>query len=195
PVQHAYTTFQCWYKATLAGSDAFIVTVVMYDDSLHAIGSADIAIRTSTSTFTMLTIPIDYPVHSDVSTCIIQFIAADTNGAVVAHNGTSFVVDDVELTGLSSIADLPLLNTVQVFPNPAHDQIFISAEGYFAGTVSLILTNMQGREVYRNEVFHSGQPERKMEVNLPDLPSGIYFLNIRKGEAFATQKLMIVDCL
>lgn len=71
PVSVDYTTLQCWYKVNLVGGDEFIVSVVMYDDSSNAIGSADVAITASAFTFIQLSLPINYPVSTNVASCII----------------------------------------------------------------------------------------------------------------------------
>lgn len=64
---------------------------------------------------------------------------------------------------------------IKVFPNPASDQLFI--DGLKSGKmVSVKITDTQGR-VLREEKLNSGEA-----VNVAELSSGNYFLQVRDGE-------------
>lgn len=192
PIQIAYTTFQCWYKADLAGSDAFIVTVVMYNDSAQAIGSADIAITTSTSSYTLLTLPIDYPSGTNVASCIIQFIAADVTGMQTAHLGTTFMVDDVELTGINSILTSAVHPSISVFPNPCKNEITIKSDFLSHSKMRVNLLNQNGELVYQENVTEFGKLTHQFPIALPVLPGGIYFIKLETEDFLYTKRIVVL---
>lgn len=191
PVSVDYTTLQCWYKVNLVGGDELIVTVVMYDDSANAIGSADIAITASTSTFTLLSLPINYPVSTNVSSCIIQFIASDSTGSGAAHLGTSFIVDDVELTGINSSGQENRNIFLNAYPIPAKDFLFVETDLLQDGPVLISILDCMGKVVVQEEIQVSKNVHEKVRINLPEMSAGLYFLQLNQGIFRATKRILV----
>lgn len=191
PVSVDYTTLQCWYKVNLVGGDEFIVSVVMYDDSSNAIGSADVAITASASTFTQLSLPINYPVSTNVASCIIQFIAADSTGIVTAHLGTSFIIDDVELTGINSSGQEKRDIFLNVYPVPASDYIFVDTDFLQDGPAVITILDCMGKMVVQEEVQVSKMNYDKLRINFPGMSAGLYFLQLNQGIFRVTKKILV----
>lgn len=191
PVSVDYTTLQCWYKVNLVGGDEFIVSVVMYDDSSNAIGSADVAITASASTFTQLSLPINYPVSTNVASCIIQFIAADSTGIVTAHLGTSFIIDDVELTGINSSGQEKRDIFLSVYPLPASDYIFVDTDFLQDGPAVITILDCMGKMVVQEEVQVSKMNYDKLRINFPGMSAGLYFLQLNQGIFRVTKKILV----
>jgi len=191
PVTIDYTTLQCWYKANLVGGDELIVSVVMYDDSANAIGSADVAITVSTTAYTLLSLPINYPVFTNVSSCIIQFIAADPSGTGTAHLGTSFIIDDVELTGINSIGSENQNLFLSVFPIPASDFLTIDSDLFQEGSVEISVLDVLGKIIVQEVVQISKYNNDKVRVNLPEMSAGLYFLQLNLGKFRASKKIFV----
>lgn len=191
PVSVDYTTLQCWYKVNLVGGDEFIVSVVMYDDSSNAIGSADVAITASASTFTQLSLPINYPVSTNVASCIIQFIAADSTGIVTAHLGTSFIIDDVELTGINSSGQEKRDIFLNVYPLPASDYIFVDTDFLQDGPAVITILDCMGKMVVQEEVQVSKMNYDKLRINFPGMSAGLYFLQLNQGIFRVTKKILV----
>jgi len=84
-----------------------------------------------------------------------------------------------------------LHSTFTLFPNPAEDQLLISATGVIShGVVQLY--NMMGEKILE-EVFSN---ESTHEVNVSNIPSGIYLLKLRAKmsgakENFYSEKLIV----
>jgi hypothetical protein len=61
-------------------------------------------------------------------------------------------------------------NNISLYPNPAHDQIIISATTKIK---NVIINNIVGQRIY-NQVYDA----EKVQVDVADLPAGIYFARI-----------------
>lgn len=79
---------------------------------------------------------------------------------------------------------------VKVYPNPAQDRIFLSAANIKASEAVLEISDLQGRVVLKRVLVLKGE-ELQEEVNIADLPKGMYMLNLRAGEVGFTQKVVI----
>ncbi len=75
--------------------------------------------------------------------------------------------------------------TVEVFPNPAHDQVFIQSN---AGLDQVILINAVGQHILLNSQSTEGY---KKEFQLPNLPTGIYTLKIQAENNWYHRRLTI----
>ena len=77
-------------------------------------------------------------------------------------------------------------NSISIFPNPASDKLniqFTSDEKEFAKAK---IVNSVGQVVKEVELNNNTQ------INIEDLPSGIYFLNIKNGSSQDFNKRFIV---
>lgn len=76
---------------------------------------------------------------------------------------------------------------VKVFPNPASDVINISFENPVEGEISITLLDSNGRLVKKNI---AGESIWEMQINLQDVPSGIYYLRLVKGKFVNVYKVV-----
>ena len=77
---------------------------------------------------------------------------------------------------------------LQVFPNPAKDELIISYMGTTDTEVSLI--NLQGQLVIQEKIsFVNGNSRRKLDVK--SVPSGIYMLQLKSAKELLTRKVVI----
>lgn len=72
---------------------------------------------------------------------------------------------------------------LNVFPNPAHDQVFISLEEN--QTAALILTDMQGKILKRRTITGEGT------ISVSDLAAGMYLLRLQNENGIAVRKLNV----
>ena len=72
--------------------------------------------------------------------------------------------------------------TMSVIPNPASGQATVT----FDGTANITIYNMLGQTVY-----HVENVENEKIIPLCNMAAGIYFVNVRSGNAVATQKLVV----
>ena len=98
-------------------------------------------------------------------------VAPTDNYFYYFHEGYTSAVNDIEKPALS----------MSVVPNPASGQATVRFEGKGAITVY----NMLGQMVY-----HIENVENEKIIPLDNMPSGVYFVTVRSGNAIATQKLV-----
>lgn len=119
------------------------------------------------------------------------FERTGTQALTVSYDGPTFAKTTIpsrvlfrSATG-SFAAGLPEGQEAVVFPNPASDFVGIQAsEDFDGGTVSLF--NASGR-LLREATLEDGVAE----LNLENLPAGLYLVQIRKGDRVVTQRLAI----
>ncbi|MDX5443042.1 MAG: T9SS type A sorting domain-containing protein [Hymenobacteraceae bacterium] len=78
-------------------------------------------------------------------------------------------------------------NDVFVYPNPTSGKVFISLNKEVkANTISVVVRNMQGQVVYENNAM-----PRTTDLDLSNLASGMYMLQVNTDEATAVKRLVI----
>lgn len=189
PVTLDYSTFQFWYKATLVGGDAFAVTMVMYDSSGTPIGSADIAITASVSSYVLLSLPVTYLPGTVPVTCIIQMIAHDPTGVSNGHDGTEFFVDDIELSGSVSLAGSPPPVNYLVYPNPANERVRVQLDNS-VGRLNWVLSDAEGRIVDENSSPDPVPAHSFFDISIDRFPAGIYFLYLQSEGGTIRKRLV-----
>ena len=73
-----------------------------------------------------------------------------------------------------------------VYPNPAHDVLNIDLSGYNGKVQQLILTDMQGRQMYSVNAA-----EKNVRMQLNGLAKGVYILKILSGDNVITKRVVI----
>src|SRR5690606_20644816 len=77
-----------------------------------------------------------------------------------------------------------LLESVQIYPNPADDLLTIK-------TNSKKITQMQLTDLTGKILWHSDQIESKTQINTAQFPNGIYLLNLTDGKLNSSKKIII----
>ena len=92
-------------------------------------------------------------------------------------------IGDIALSGLNDIVD--------VYPNPATNTINIEYTTFNSGKILISLVNSYGEEVFTQNlsVFSA---TNKHTIDSSDLPTGIYFLNLKGGNRTITKKVAVV---
>jgi subtilisin-like proprotein convertase family protein len=111
------------------------------------------------------------------------FIVEDGTGGWLGTPKFTIVVDETVAT-----EDIDLSTTVDLFPNPARDQINVSFAQQLNGNITLSIIDMQGRLL-------NTQKEQNLHGNLTidtnDLIDGIYFMTIQTEGAIFTKKFAV----
>ncbi len=89
---------------------------------------------------------------------------------------TAFHESDLEKTQNEKI-------NFEIFPNPTADQCTIH---FPKGKWQLELQNENGQNISMQ------QGERQMDLDVSELPSGVYFINISNDENFLSEKLVVI---
>lgn len=78
----------------------------------------------------------------------------------------------------------------ETYPNPASSQVFINVTNPEAASIAVQVFDMLGQLVLSSvEEINAG--ENLIQLNIADIPEGIYYYTIRKGNLALTQKLII----
>lgn len=83
-----------------------------------------------------------------------------------------------------------LLHDLKVFPNPASQNLTIQFENSRYESFSLDILDIQGRIVY-SEGRIGSTASVMHQIDLHELKSGLYFLRLRNGRGFQTEKIQI----
>lgn len=86
----------------------------------------------------------------------------------------------------AGIAETDLSSSLTLSPNPATENLTIRFNASFGNNTTLLLTDALGKEVLRTKLQSDQQ-----ELNVEELPAGIYFLRISDGDFFAVKKVMV----
>jgi hypothetical protein len=123
-----------------------------------------------------------------ISTLIIQPDERILINGLVAEKG--YVLNEVVRLlgsgtgGSTAISDVEGNVEMSVYPNPAGNAMFVSIPG--AGEGSIELADMQGRVVVKQQL--AGNTEQ--QINLENLPDGLYLITFRNGEVVLTSRIV-----
>ena len=82
------------------------------------------------------------------------------------------------------------IKPIDLYPNPTNDKLNVEFEIRKASDVNIKLHNLLGQTVLdENKTFSSGQ--RKFQVDVNSLETGIYILELSNGVSSSTQKVII----
>lgn len=113
---------------------------------------------------------------------VITLTTTSANGCSSSASMRIEVVEDME----TSIQTISSNNAILVYPNPAHDQVTIELEK--ASSVRWQLLDALGRQV---QVNIAPTFEQRFTLNLQNIPSGIYYLQLQFEEESVVKKIMI----
>lgn len=79
---------------------------------------------------------------------------------------------------------------VLVFPNPAHESVFLQFGSSVKDVTEIFVYNLLGSKVI-SENINSLSTDLKFRIDVRDLPDGIYYMNIKMGDINLIKKLVI----
>lgn len=110
--------------------------------------------------------------------------------------GSALALDDIFLTdyGLSDRSSFvydPFTGNPVAYPNPASDRFKLSYVTNMTSRVTIKMYDIQGREVKQILDQDQDNGEHEEEVDVSDLPKGIYFVKITNGNNSKTIKVSV----
>lgn len=79
---------------------------------------------------------------------------------------------------------------LRVFPNPVQNILNIEMQGAGENNIHLEVTSLNGQVLLQRNL-DGGFSNRREEVNLGDLPRGVYFLKVRSAENIQVEKIVV----
>lgn len=84
-----------------------------------------------------------------------------------------------------------LSNSLEVFPNPAIDNVGIKFSNEGSSTVDVSLINIAGQLVYSQQLSNISIGENLNYIDVKDIEKGTYFVKLQSGSAIAVRKIVI----
>ena len=160
PITTVPTGFRFWYKYAPISGDTGLAELMILDQYLNRIGGARILLTAQTN-YTEVFQPVEMESDSTPYFMTVYFSTfTSQNENKQPQLGTRLLLDDVEVTGLTSIAKPKSMKQTLVWPNPVSSTLFYNFEG------TARIYNALGKLVLQSS-----------ETRLADvspLPSGVY---------------------
>lgn len=122
--------------------------------------------------------------YAGQSNVLVKFVAT-------SNYGNNLFVDDINLSGASSVNELGNNLSINIYPNPAKDNTNISISLSEAQNVSIQLYNMLGEVVYTANQGQLSSGEHTVQLNVSDLNNGVYFVKVMAGSTTITKKITV----
>jgi len=91
----------------------------------------------------------------------------------------------------TGVADIELLSSVFVFPNPASDEVNVEFTLQNSANVILEIVDLNGKVLHTRTFVSLNNGLNKFNVNISDFASGIYSVILRSDHSLTTKKLVI----
>jgi subtilisin-like proprotein convertase family protein len=177
-INHPNNTQRALWSRNCGSEDGFNIT---FDDSGSAIACANPTVGTflpaqSLSAFNGL------PTNGNFTLLAADFYNADT-GTV-----NSWSVEVCTQTITLSNPDFGLVDFV-VYPNPNRGNFTVKFDNPSNHGVNIQVIDIQGRSVYKNQFEAQGLFQK--EIQLPNVPTGVYLVKVSNGEFQEVKKIVI----
>lgn len=114
----------------------------------------------------------------------IQFYASNFCGQGLPSDSKT-----VEVMSTIGINEL-LMNNLQIYPNPAFESVTIESKLSMEGVTLLSIMDLMGKTVYTEQI-NPAKDGLHHQINLNDVPNGVYFVTLQNESIRLTRKLII----
>ncbi len=185
PITGHPTSLTGYYKYNSMNSDSMWIKVILFDNG--AIVMDENFSQIGSQTWTSFNIPFDTYVDADSATIILcAFLPA---GPTDGPNGNSVLyVDNLNFDELISSVDEHASKSASfsLYPNPAASVISIATDARINSGAQLSIFNSLGQLVHAEPLRTNQQ-----QINVSDLSSGVYMLELTSESRIEKQKLII----
>jgi len=115
----------------------------------------------------------------DVFKLVFTKFAGSSSGKIIFKKG--------KVAGVG-IADKTKDPNIQIYPNPAKDKMEISFPESMAGLITLILNDLSGRTIFKQNIPNSGI---KFSIDVTGMTPGMYLLNVNSEKNTFLKKVII----
>jgi len=100
-----------------------------------------------------------------------------------------FAIYEFGIGEITSTTETPEKHYISAYPNPANDELHLSIAGFENTKLSIRLLNAMSATVYEKEIATSSSVFNTT-LNIAQLPSGIYFLQVQSDEFSEMKKII-----
>ncbi len=189
PIQVRYQTLNGYYKWLPQNSDTMLIDVQMLSQG-QIIGNGRFSQTDSVSSFTPFNIPINYAVSGVIpDTAKILFRTFSS----MAYGPSTLVIDKISFDGFTGVPENEVMvpsTSLEVFiyPNPTGNRLTVEWNKETKGKVTLTLVSVEGR-VVKSETNYPAN--RKLSIDVADLVSGVYFIEVQSGSSRMVRKVIV----
>lgn len=171
--------FHCVYLPKQA--DTGLVQIKVFDADMNEIGSGVFKIETGVPDWEAITVPVEYSSVANAAFVQVSFASAMEGSRVSL--GTVLFIDDVELLNFTSMDADPMLNPINVFPNPSAGNIKLTIQKNVK-VYDVFLVNMGGQVI-------TVQTSSEGVYWTNNLDDGVYIVVAKGTNLFYRYKLVV----
>jgi len=174
-----------YFKYNALNNDTMFVKVVFFNNGIMVFNQDTIATNTPTWTPFSMT----FPSYTSADSAAIIISAFYANGPTDVPNGNSVLyIDNLSFDNfITSVPERTIKSTLlSLFPNPAADIVTLNIDGISSEDITLNIYDVVGFLVKTDILLQNQQ-----QINVSDLKSGIYLVEVKSEEFLGRQKLII----
>lgn len=150
------------------------LTIQKFNSSLTYACSSTVSVSyNSTSASSSFTIPANIPTITPVSSYTVFAYSASATAVPFTINPNFCLV--LNENGLEAET-----NEISVYPNPAHDKLFITEKNYAVNSIEIF--DLNGRNIK--------SAAKDSSIDISNLPNGIYFIRIKTDKGEINEKIV-----
>ena len=91
---------------------------------------------------------------------------------------------------ISTVEEIPLITTLNLYPNPTYDILVLSIDGLIEENTRLVIVSVTGSELY-SVVFEKSQVDLELEIPVSGFQQGSYILTLYSESQRIVRKFMV----
>lgn len=187
-----------WVGPMTFSTDSAITPVIIATASIVNVSLTDASVFLDASNTVADSINWEYgdtitgPMNVSGDTATVTYYANDSWPIVVtAYNNCGSTTDTIYVTVASiGIAETSINYSFRVFPNPSTGLVTVSVEEATASSAQVQLMDLRGR-VLETVQLNNIDGTREIQMDLSDLPKGVYILKYRSEATHATSRVVL----
>ena len=106
-----------------------------------------------------------------------------------AEGCTSTANQPLEVKECAGIEETEAANSLMIYPNPAHESVFVSFQTKFNSSAKIELITLDGKIIFNTVISPSTKFEQ--EISTVDFPAGIYLIKIQTNQGSTARRIVI----
>jgi hypothetical protein len=179
------------YSYNVAGTGKFLK---VNHDSMNSIivGNFDVINLNITPVFQHTGWWYDYMKDDSINVTDVNRNIPLSPGEYVVYTDKNLNKTTINNGGGTSIGQVEMKNNVKVYPNPAVQNVTVNIDFKNSSNLELAIYDLVGKKVYeyqnKNQYFYG---EQKFELNLNNLPKGMYIIEVINADGKYNNKLQL----
>lgn len=136
------------------------------------------------------TAPLTYEWYLDGNlignSAMLSNLSAGVYTLIITDAAGCTYIEEIEVEQVTSTIDQAFDRRIEVFPNPTSGNVTLRIEGINGNDASLEIWSLDGRQLYTMQ-----QVSETTNLDLGEMPGGVYVLKIRVNEQWTARKLTI----